>query len=361
MLFEQFVAVFGSGVKVNPDNTFSGTYNGFGVKGKRVATLPIADIDFYAKFSSDKSAEVASFNSYVKSKYQNAPMKLSDDKLSVLVDFNDKNEVTAKGLIDDVTNFLMQNGAVPVAIPQSVPVTAQNVGNSFSSQPINSSGNTVGNTNTFNNNSGYAGNTNTFNSNSVNAGNTNTFNSNRANTNTSFGATTAYNTTSQQPQNSQIPQSTTSSTVSNGQHEDYVKGIIGSVVGTALGMVVWIILAQLGVISVFGAICIAGGALFGYMLAAKDISKVTLIVSIILLLIAVPAANYLSLTITVMNEFDFSFGLAWDSMSALMSMSEVKSAYIKDLVIGYIMSFLAVFWLVRKFGSDIINIGSLKK
>lgn len=348
MLFEQFVAIFGSGVRVNPDNTFSGTYNGFSVKGKRVATLPIADVEFYAKLSSDKNAEVVSFNNLIKSKYQNAPMKLSEDKLSVLVDFNDKNEVTAKGLIDDVTNFLMQNGAVPVAMPQSVPVTAQSSGNSFSSQSNNFSGNNVGNTDTFKGN--Y-----------VDAGNTNTFNSNSSNANTAFGATNAFNTTTQQPQNSPFPQSTTSSSVSNGQHEDYVKGILGAVAGTALGMVVWIILAQLGVISVFGAICIAGGALFGYMLAAKDISKVTLIVSIILLLIAVPAANYLSLTITVMNEFDLSFGLAWDSMSALMSMSEVKSAYIKDLVIGYIMSFLAIFWLIRKFGSDIINIGSFRR
>lgn len=67
-------------------------------------------------------------------------------------------------------------------------------------------------------------------------------------------------------------------------NENVALGVVGAVIGTMLGLVVWCIIGAMGFISWIGGLALVAGAFFGYILLAKDIGKTgTLIVALLVI------------------------------------------------------------------------------
>lgn len=85
--------------------------------------------------------------------------------------------------------------------------------------------------------------------------------------------------------------------------ERYILGIIGALIGSALGMVVWCIFGALGYISWIGGLALAAGAFFGYMIGARTIGKLGMLLIVIILAGSVYVGNRLSYSIDLYREF----------------------------------------------------------
>lgn len=85
--------------------------------------------------------------------------------------------------------------------------------------------------------------------------------------------------------------------------ERYILGIIGALIGSALGMVVWCIFGALGYISWLGGLALAAGAFFGYMIGARTIGKLGMMLIVIILAGSVYVGNRLSYSIDLYREF----------------------------------------------------------
>ena len=85
--------------------------------------------------------------------------------------------------------------------------------------------------------------------------------------------------------------------------ERYILGIIGALIGSALGMVVWCIFGALGYISWIGGLALAAGAFFGYLIGAKTIGKLGMMLIVIILAGSVYVGNRLSYSIDLYREF----------------------------------------------------------
>lgn len=85
--------------------------------------------------------------------------------------------------------------------------------------------------------------------------------------------------------------------------ERYILGIIGALIGSALGMVVWCIFGALGYISWLGGLALAAGAFFGYMIGARTIGKLGMLLIVIILAGSVYVGNRLSYSIDLYREF----------------------------------------------------------
>ncbi|MBP3270646.1 MAG: hypothetical protein J6M17_00275 [Ruminococcus sp.] len=62
-------------------------------------------------------------------------------------------------------------------------------------------------------------------------------------------------------------------TLANNSDENMVLGLIGSLVGGALGTAIWVAIGLTGYISYFGALAIVAGAFFGYLLLGKGFGR----------------------------------------------------------------------------------------
>lgn len=69
--------------------------------------------------------------------------------------------------------------------------------------------------------------------------------------------------------------------------ENVALGIVGALIGTALGLVVWCLIGMAGYISAIGGLALVAGAFFGYLLCAKDIGKTGMLIVGVLVVIAV--------------------------------------------------------------------------
>lgn len=85
--------------------------------------------------------------------------------------------------------------------------------------------------------------------------------------------------------------------------ENVALGVIGAVVGTALGILVWCLIGMAGYISSLGGLAIIAGAFFGYLLCAKDVSKTGLVVIIVLVVFGVFIGTRLSCAINIHQTF----------------------------------------------------------
>lgn len=138
--------------------------------------------------------------------------------------------------------------------------------------------------------------------------------------------------------NESIKQDTLSSKAVAYKPENYFLGTVGAILGTCIGMVVWILVAQLGYISVLGGLAISAGALLGYMLFAQDFSKAGVIISGVVFLIGVAVACWLSTVIIIMRSADVDFVSAAQSWSTFMSIKEFRISFVKDLALGYVFA-----------------------
>ncbi len=121
-----------------------------------------------------------------------------------------------------------------------------------------------------------------------------------------------------------------------------VTGIVGALIGALIGGVLWVLVAQLGYIAGIIGLVTAVLALKGYELLGGKIDKLGIVITMIIIVLALFAANYMSLAWAIHSEFskiyDITFFDAFQAVPDFLSEGEIMGAFIKDLLIGYVFT-----------------------
>lgn len=133
--------------------------------------------------------------------------------------------------------------------------------------------------------------------------------------------------------------------------ENILLGIVGAVLGVLLGAALWVFLGRIGFIAGIAGYAIVFCGMKGYELLGGHLSKGGIILCIILSFLAILAAEFVSLGITVHSELGEMYSLSMaDSfriVPELLKESELISAVAKDLIFGYALSIWASYSSVR--------------
>lgn len=140
-----------------------------------------------------------------------------------------------------------------------------------------------------------------------------------------------------------------------------VMGILGAIIFSLIGCAVWILIGKLGYISYLGGIAMAFSTIFGYHLFGKRFDTLGLIISIVIVLVMVFVSNMFIYAWQIVSEpgieealsllgyegfFGVFFGLfdlmkEVDLYAGLEGLDSMTGSFIRDLVIGYIISGIA--------------------
>lgn len=135
--------------------------------------------------------------------------------------------------------------------------------------------------------------------------------------------------------------------------ENVLTGIVGALLGAAIGAGAIILLGQLGFIASISGFILAVCTLKGYELLGGKMSVKGLIIGLILLLATPYIADRLDWAIIIMNEFSgegVTFGQAFAAVPALIEEGAiVQSEYIKNLLMLYGFTILGAFSTFKGF------------
>lgn len=140
-----------------------------------------------------------------------------------------------------------------------------------------------------------------------------------------------------------------------------VMGILGALLFSLIGCAVWIIIGKLGYISYLGGIAMAFSTIFGYHLFGKKFDTLGLITSIVIVLIMVLLSNMIIMTWEMCGDPNFKVVLEkmgynsffsvffnmfnifrdFDMILETRSTDTLSGLFIRDLVVGYIVSGIA--------------------
>ncbi len=122
-----------------------------------------------------------------------------------------------------------------------------------------------------------------------------------------------------------------------------VTGIVGAFVGVLICVVLWILIYQMGFIAGIAGFVMMICAFKGFELLGGRINLAGAVICVIFVLVAVYFAHNIAIAISVMQELDTSFSSAYQSLSVLRDeVSEFNSAYLHDLLIGYVLTLVAI-------------------
>ncbi|MEG0296601.1 MAG: hypothetical protein RR620_07745 [Clostridium sp.] len=132
-----------------------------------------------------------------------------------------------------------------------------------------------------------------------------------------------------------------------------VKGLIGAFLGSLIGVVLWVVIYQMGYISSIAGIVMVVCAIKGYSLFGGKSSVVGTVLVVLICVGMIYLAQSISFAIEIYNEFgsiyEMSYFDAYKSIPVFLEEPEISSAFFKDLVIGY------VFMAIGSF-STVINV-----
>lgn len=133
--------------------------------------------------------------------------------------------------------------------------------------------------------------------------------------------------------------------------ENLPLGIIGAILGTLVGSVLWVVLGQVGFIAGIAGYVIVFCGMKGYGILGRELSKAGIVICVILSFLMIAGAEFVSLAITIYNEMGGLFApTIWDAFGwipEMMKESELALAVAKDLVIGYALAIWASYASVK--------------
>lgn len=119
-----------------------------------------------------------------------------------------------------------------------------------------------------------------------------------------------------------------------------------------LGVVVWVLIYQLGYISGIAGLVMVICALKGYELLGGHISKAGVIISCIISIIMVIVAEQVCVGIEIFNAYkdyyEISFFDAFRSVPEFLEEPELRAAVIGDVVIGYLLMVVGAWGTIRQ-------------
>ena len=134
--------------------------------------------------------------------------------------------------------------------------------------------------------------------------------------------------------------------------ENVLLGIIGAVVGVLLGSVLWVVLGQVGFIAGIAGYAIVFCGMKGYGILGKRLSKLGIVICVVLSLLAILGAEFVSLGFIFYSELDkmydmVSLGDAFRLLPEVLHEPELVGEIIKELAIGYILAIWASYSSVK--------------
>lgn len=134
--------------------------------------------------------------------------------------------------------------------------------------------------------------------------------------------------------------------------ENILAGVIGAVIGVLLGSVLWVVLGQVGFIAGIAGYAIVFCGIKGYEILGKKLSKTGIVICVILSLLAIAGAEFVSLGMILYSELRkmyevVSLGDAFGLIPGMLHEAELVGEVVKELAIGYILAIWASYSLVK--------------
>lgn len=130
-----------------------------------------------------------------------------------------------------------------------------------------------------------------------------------------------------------------------------VLGFIGALLGALIGSVLWIVLDQVGFIASIAAYAIIYCSIYGYTLLGKELTKNAIILSVVMTVLAVLVADYVSLAITLYQEvgagYDITFIDVLFATVRFFAYEDVLRQFLINLLVGYVFVALGCFRYVK--------------
>ena len=128
-------------------------------------------------------------------------------------------------------------------------------------------------------------------------------------------------------------------------------GILGAIIGAALGSVIWIIIGKTGFIAGIAGFVMVVFSMKGYSVLAGSIDRRGQIISICIAMLMIFAANYTSYALEIYEATDAgNFSGLIDSyrrLPGLLTSANLWGSFAFDLIIGYTLSILSCFRLIK--------------
>lgn len=130
------------------------------------------------------------------------------------------------------------------------------------------------------------------------------------------------------------------------QKSNVVLGIVGAVGGSLLGVVLWVLIYQLGYIAGIAGAAIMLLGMFGYRKLGGVLDTKGVIISVVIALIMVFEACHISWTIEAIKAYhkylsvDMNFFYMYQRLFSVLEKLDVTADFIGELVIGYMLSLL---------------------
>lgn len=129
-----------------------------------------------------------------------------------------------------------------------------------------------------------------------------------------------------------------------------VTGIVGAFIGVLIGVALHVGIYQMGYIASISGIVMMVGAIKGFELLGKGLNIPAIIFCIVIVLAAVFFANKIAMAVEIMREWDYEFGTSYKYIDYLTEVnSEYASAYMHNLVMGYVFSLIGIIPSIRDF------------
>lgn len=133
-------------------------------------------------------------------------------------------------------------------------------------------------------------------------------------------------------------------------------GVVGAILGSLIGVAIWIGIYQLNIIAGIAGFLMFYFAFKGYQLLGKKKDKKGVIVSLVICIVMVLVAEFLGIVIAIMRELNFSFSNAAAFFEvSLQDSAEVKLELIKELMIGYGLMIVATYSSARQTFTEVGN------
>lgn len=133
-------------------------------------------------------------------------------------------------------------------------------------------------------------------------------------------------------------------------------GIVGGFIGALLGSIVWILIYQMNYIASIAGLAIAICCIKGYQLLGGKLNISGVVITSIITVIMVYLANHFSLAIDIYSQFksyyEITFFDALRSVPDLLSEPDHRSEYMKNLLIGYLLTFIGSASYIQKSYKD---------
>lgn len=139
-------------------------------------------------------------------------------------------------------------------------------------------------------------------------------------------------------------------------NNNIVGGIVGGFIGALLGSIVWIIIYQMNYIAAIAGLAIAICCIKGYQLLGGKLNVTGVIITSIITILMVYFANHISLAIDIYSEFkmyyEITFFDALGSVPDFLSEPSIKGEFMKNLLIGYLLTFIGSASYIKKSYKD---------